>query len=290
MPSRTEHSMIAARGKGISRMGAAGLNPKHQILDNEASAKYEDAITNSGMTYQLVPPGNHRRNIVEKAIQFWKDHFISVLSGAASTFLLRLWYQVIPQEERQLLLLRQSNKNPKISSYSHLYVVQDYSALPFVPIGMETLVHEKPSKRRTWSEHASKVWVLGTSSDCYRCWEIAMDKTQATRISNTVFFKHKYLTHTTIGPADAILATAADMATQLRGHHTRHLVADQIRDLKNLHIIFADAAATNAANAPTLRNTQTSEYVVVTPKAGAAERPNLNDVAVLPSTPRPNLI
>ena len=82
--------MIAARANAISHMRAAGLNPKHQILDNEASAKYKAAIIASGMTYQLVPPHDHRRNIAEKAIQFWKDHFVAVLSGASSTFHLRL--------------------------------------------------------------------------------------------------------------------------------------------------------------------------------------------------------
>ena len=184
MPSCTKHSMISARANGISRMRAAGLNPKHQILDNKASAKYKSAITNSGMTYQLVPPDDNRRNISEKAIQFWKDHFIAVLSGAAITFPLRLWFQFIPQAERQLLLLRQSNTNPKISSYAHLYGEHDYSALPFVPISMETLVHEKPDKRRTWAKHASKGWVLGTSPEHYIFWKIPMEKTHATIISN----------------------------------------------------------------------------------------------------------
>ena len=136
--------MIAARSNGISRMRATGLNPKHQILDNETSAKYKSTITNSGMTYQLVPPDDHRHKISEKAIQFWKYHFIAVVSGP-----LRLWYQVITQAKRQLLLFCQSNINPKISSYTHLYGLHDYSALPFVPIGMETLVHDKPSKQRT---------------------------------------------------------------------------------------------------------------------------------------------
>ena len=70
MPSCTKHSMIAAREKDISCMHAAGLNPKHQILDNEVSAKYKASITNSGMTYQIFPPNNHWRNIADKAIQF----------------------------------------------------------------------------------------------------------------------------------------------------------------------------------------------------------------------------
>ena len=79
------------------------LNPKHQILDNEASAKYKEAIQAYGMTYQLVPLDNHRHNIAKKAIHFWKDHFIAVLSSTAENFLLNLWCQVIPQAERQLL-------------------------------------------------------------------------------------------------------------------------------------------------------------------------------------------
>ena len=89
-----------------------------------------------------------------------------------------------------------------------------------------------------------------------------MNKTHATRISNTVLFKHKYLTNPTISPADAILASDADMAAQLRGHHTRHLGTDQLRDLKNLHTIFAKGAATNASDAPTPKNTQTSDCVL----------------------------
>ena len=163
MPSCTEHSMIPARANSISHMRAAGLNPKHQILDNEASGKYKAFITNSGMTYHIFTPDDHRRNIAEKFFQLWKDHFIAILSCAAKTFPLYLWCQVIPQAERQLLLLRQSSTNPKISSYAHLYGTQDYSALLFVPIGMGKLVHKNPGKRRTWAEHASKGWVLGTS-------------------------------------------------------------------------------------------------------------------------------
>ena len=71
LPIKTEGSMITARARGLARMRANGLNPKHQILDNEASKKYKDAITLSGMTFQLVPPDDHRRNIAKKAIQFW---------------------------------------------------------------------------------------------------------------------------------------------------------------------------------------------------------------------------
>ena len=89
--------MIAARANAITCIRAMGLNPKHQILDNEASAKYKAAIVASDMTYQLVHSDGHRRNIAEKVIQVWIDHFVAVLSGASSTFPLRIRCQAIPQ-------------------------------------------------------------------------------------------------------------------------------------------------------------------------------------------------
>ena len=99
-----------------------------QILDNEISEAYKEEIQHTGMTYQLVPPDDHRFNLAEQAIQTWKNYFGSVLSGAASTFLLHLWCRIIPQAERQLLLLSQSNVNTHISAYSHVYGQHDYSA------------------------------------------------------------------------------------------------------------------------------------------------------------------
>jgi len=91
---------------------------------------YKQSILESGLTYQLVPPNDHRRNVAKKAIQTWKDHIIAVLSGTADKFPLHLWCQLIPHMEQQLNLLRQSNANPKISTYAHLYGPHDYNALP----------------------------------------------------------------------------------------------------------------------------------------------------------------
>ena len=59
MLSRTKQAMLIAQEHALKRIQAAGLNPIHQILDNEASAKYKDAIIKSSMTYQLVPTNDH---------------------------------------------------------------------------------------------------------------------------------------------------------------------------------------------------------------------------------------
>ena len=68
MKNRNKGEIIAARKRSLTKMRLCDLNPKHQILDNEASEKYKVAIRASGMTYQLVPPGDHRHNIAKKAI------------------------------------------------------------------------------------------------------------------------------------------------------------------------------------------------------------------------------
>merc|ERR1712051_844018 len=114
--------------------------------------------------------------------------------------------------ERQLLLLHCSNIKPKISAYAQVYGQHNYDAAPFVPIGMESLVHEKPLRRWTFAEHCKKRHVIGTSFEHYRAWIIWMTDTQATRVSETVFHKHKYITTPAVTPADAVIAAAGKLA------------------------------------------------------------------------------
>ena len=47
-------------------MKLCGIVKKRQILDNKASSLYKQEIRDMNMTYQLVPPDDHRRNIAEK--------------------------------------------------------------------------------------------------------------------------------------------------------------------------------------------------------------------------------
>ena len=103
------------------------------------------------MNFQLVPPDDHCRNLAEKEIQTWKDHFIGVMIGTETAFPIHIWFQSIPQGERQLFLLRQSNVNPNVSGYTQLYGPHDYNAVLFMPIEMETLVHDKPNRRGTFA-------------------------------------------------------------------------------------------------------------------------------------------
>ena len=287
MKNRTEGEIIQARERALYRMKLCGITPERQVLDNEASAAYKEAITDSGMTYQLVPPDDHRRNVAEKAIQTWKDHFIAALSGTADDFPLHLWCQVIPQMEKQLCLLRQTNINPKISTYAHLYGPHNYNAVPFVPIGMQALVHDKPQRRKSFAQHCTKGWVIETSPEHYRCWKVWTKDTRSTRISGTMFFKHKYITSPTATPADIVTAAAHNLADALRNNvKSRAKGVTNFADLKRLQQILSRSQICEPEEAERIQiNNQTDEPTPRVDPPSDTPPPRVRDTVAPPRVP-----
>ena len=68
MKDRTPGEMTRAYTSIMDRLHSYGIEPTLHILNNESSGEFKKAIQSYGATYQLVPPNDHRRNIVEKAI------------------------------------------------------------------------------------------------------------------------------------------------------------------------------------------------------------------------------
>ena len=99
MRDQSGGELILARVHALARMCQHVIIPKHQILDNKASAEYKVAIEASSMTYKLVPPDNQRRNMAERGIQTFKDHLVGVLSGCAWSVPIHLWCQLLTQVE-----------------------------------------------------------------------------------------------------------------------------------------------------------------------------------------------
>jgi hypothetical protein len=117
MKNKTEGSMIKAYLALWARLTASRtVKPTTHILSNEASAAFKAEIKKN-CTIQLVPPDNHRRNLAERAIQTFKNHFKVVLSGVDDNFPMRLWDRLLPQTVPTLNLLRQSNVAPTVSAY-----------------------------------------------------------------------------------------------------------------------------------------------------------------------------
>jgi hypothetical protein len=115
--NRSAGSMIKAYltlWKQLTETGS--VKPITHILDNKASAELKEAIKKN-CTIQLVPPDNHRRNLAERAIQTFKNHFKAIIAGVDDSFPMKLWDKLLPQTVLTLNLLRQSNFALTVSAY-----------------------------------------------------------------------------------------------------------------------------------------------------------------------------
>ena len=119
--SRDSGELVRAHRVLLRRLKKAGLNPKKHVLDNEISNEFKEAIKDNDMDYELVPKGQHRRNIAENAIHTWKAHAVGIFLGIDPKCPLSLWVLMLPQIDIEVNLLRQSNITPKISAYAHLH-------------------------------------------------------------------------------------------------------------------------------------------------------------------------
>ncbi len=103
--NRTQEEMMEMYQHIINWMQAAGLGLKKHILDNKASKAFKELIRENELEYELVPPGNHRRNQAECAIQTFKAHFIVILARVDNKFPLSLWCHLLEPTELTLNLL-----------------------------------------------------------------------------------------------------------------------------------------------------------------------------------------
>ena len=66
LKDNTGGKLILAQARALERMRKSGIVPKHQILDNQKSAVYKEAICALGMIFKLVPPDDHHCNMAKK--------------------------------------------------------------------------------------------------------------------------------------------------------------------------------------------------------------------------------
>ena len=211
MKNKTEGSIIKAYLILWARLTALGtVRPSTHLLDNEASVAFKTEIKKN-CTLQLVPPDNHRRNLAERAIQTFKSHFKAILAGVADNFPMNLWDRLLPQTVLTLNLLRQSNVAPTVSAYQHVNGTFDYNKMPLAPMGCAVQIHENCERRRSWAANSSDGWYLRTSPEHYRCHVIYCKNTRSEQISDTIPFKHKYITEPTLTPEDTIVKALNDL-------------------------------------------------------------------------------
>jgi hypothetical protein len=218
MKNRAEGEMIRVYQKILNRMKVAGLGLRKQVLNNECSAAMKAYIKENGMEYKLVPPGQHRCNQAERAIQTFKAHFISILAGNNDKFPLSLWCHLPKPTKLTLNLLHQSRVAPQILAFAHVHGTHDYMQKLFALIGCVVKTHVKPNNRLSWDTRSEPGFSLGTSMEHHQCFRVYVTGTRATRISDTVVFKHQYMTSPMISPESHVEAAAQQLVTALQGN------------------------------------------------------------------------
>ena len=138
-----------------------------------------------------------------------------------------------------LNLLRQSNATPSVSAHAHLFGVFYYNMMPLAPMGCGVQIHEDADKRRSWSPHTADGWYLGTSPDHYRSHVIHVKCTKADRVSETVFFKHKYLMNPTVTNTDTVVNAARALCEALskKKQGMSNSTMDALRNLSNIFLV-----------------------------------------------------
>jgi len=242
MKNKTDQEMRLAYLSLLKRVKNAGAQVLKHVLDNECSDKMREMIRME-CKLEFVPPGCHRRNIAEAAIKNFKNHFVAILSGTDPAFPVTLWDKLLPQAELTINLLRQSNTVPTVSAQAHLFGTFDFNRMPLAPMGCAVQVHEDADKRKTWAPHTVDGWYLGTSPDHYRAHLIHVKGTKAERVSETVFFKHKYLTNPSVTHADRVISAARELFNALNKKR-RGLGSQNMQALQDLSKLFLKQAAT----------------------------------------------
>jgi hypothetical protein len=242
MQSRETSELIRVYNTIIDRLKKQGIQPKHQMLDNEALKAYLEAIESHGIEWQLVPPHNHRRNVAEKAIQTAKGHIIANIMGCDETFPMREWHKLLPQIELTMNMLRASNVRPNISAQNYVHGIHDYNKMPLAPLGCKTQCYAGPDQRASFGAHSMDSWYIGTSPNHYRCHSVFMKETKATRITDTIAFHHKRVTNPTVSAADAITSAAVTLTETLKDNMKEDLTKLDLQELGRLVRIFQEAA------------------------------------------------
>ena len=101
-PSRTATELEKTYDKLYQRLIKSEIVPVIQRIDNEVSKILIESIESKNLQYQLASPHDHRLNPAERAIQTWKNHFISNLHGCDREFPAYKWCEIIHQCEMTL--------------------------------------------------------------------------------------------------------------------------------------------------------------------------------------------
>lgn len=223
------HTMLTRQGHTIS----------HHTLNNDISPTITEYLQLHNITYQIVPPNNHRCNKAERGIQTFKAHFIAGLSLLPSQFPLHLWCRLLPQAQLTLNLLRSSNFNPNISEHASIWGNYDLLKHPIAPPGSQVMAHIPTNQRTSWAPRATPEFYLGPAMDHYCCYRIYVNTTSRERVTDSLEFITTPPNAPTLHKRN-MLEDAANIIIDATSSPTQdHFNLDTIHALQNLADVFS---------------------------------------------------
>ena len=174
------------------------------------------AFDNENIQYSFVPPHNHRANAAERAIQTFKNHFISGLSGVDPQFPIKQWDRLLEQATITLNLLRASRLNPRLSAYAYVFGNFNFTSTPLAPPGTRVVAHTKPTQRSSWSPRGEDGWYIGPSMQHHRCVRCYFTRTRSERNVDTVTFIPHSIPFPTMTIDTFLRQAATDIVTLLK--------------------------------------------------------------------------
>jgi len=164
---RQASELVRAWEKINATLRQRGENPIKHILDNEMSNNLRKTFFKNKIEFELTPPHMHRRNVAEKSICAFKNHFLASLVTCDPKFPLAEWDRLLRQAELTLNLLRSSRLNPKLSAHAYLFGTFDFNKTPLAPPGTRVVIHDRPENRLSWGFHDTNGWYVAPAPDHY---------------------------------------------------------------------------------------------------------------------------
>ena len=97
IPGLTSDHILTAYKKNFEYLVLKGFTPKLNVMENQATKVVKAYLLPRDVTLQLVEPHNHRVNAAERAIQTFKNRFVSALGTTNADFSIQLWDKLTPQ-------------------------------------------------------------------------------------------------------------------------------------------------------------------------------------------------
>jgi hypothetical protein len=105
LPGLDLTSLLDACKKNFEYLEEKGYKPKLNVMDNQATKVINAYLTPQQVSLQLIKPHNHCVNAAERAIQTFKNRFISALGTTNADFPIQLWDKLAPQVQDSINLL-----------------------------------------------------------------------------------------------------------------------------------------------------------------------------------------